>query len=116
MPRRYLVCGQTPSQFERHAYCPPGIVFVSDRDPEHGHEAHPNDRMDPPPVLTYHILGQGMECEKQTVQDIEIDTHSMHRTCTHRTAEYGDRFTLRPGQAVSGQGWEALAPPAVAHK
>ncbi len=89
-----LVCGQTPSQFERHAYCPPGIVFVSDRDPEHGHEARAHHRMEPPSILTYHVLGQGMECEKQTVQDIEIDTRSMRRCCGHRTAEYGDRLTL----------------------
>jgi hypothetical protein len=50
--------------------------------------------MESPPVLVDDILGKGMECEKQTVQDIEIDTHAMRRCYRDRTAEHCNRLAL----------------------
>jgi hypothetical protein len=63
-PKALLAHGQTSAEFERHAHRPPRIVFVSHRDPKHGHEALAHHRMEPPPVLAHHVLGKSMECEQ----------------------------------------------------
>jgi hypothetical protein len=60
-PKAFLPCGQTPAEFKCHVHRPPGIVFMSHRDPEHGHKALPHHRMEPSPILAYHVLSQRME-------------------------------------------------------
>jgi hypothetical protein len=85
---------QTPAEFEGYAHRAPSIVFVSHRDPEHGHKALAHHRMEAPPILAHYIPGQGMEFQQQAVQGIEINTRSMGHCCGHRTAEHCDRLTL----------------------
>src|SRR5712691_263415 len=86
-----LTCGQTPTEFERHAHRAPGIVFLGHRHPEHGHKALAHHRMESSFILAYHVLGKGVEGEKQAMQGIEINTRSMDRCCGYRTAEHCDR-------------------------
>jgi hypothetical protein len=89
-----LTSRQTPAEFERHAYRPSCIVFVSHWDPEHSHEALAHYGMELPSILAHYFLGQGVEDEQQAVQGIEINTRSMGRGCSHRTAEHCDGLVL----------------------
>jgi hypothetical protein len=83
-----LTCRQTPAEFECHAHRASGIVFVSHRDPEYGHEALAHHRMELPPILAHYVLGKGVEGEQQTVQGIESNTRPLRRGCSHCTAEH----------------------------
>ena len=85
---------KTPAEFEGYAHRAPSIVFVSHRDPEHGHKALAHHRMEAPPILAHYIPGPGMEFQQQAVQGIEINTRSLGQCCGHRTAEHRDRLPL----------------------
>jgi len=89
-----LVHGQPSAEVKRHAHRASGIIFVSYRDPKHGHEAFAHHRMEASPILAYHVLGKRVKREQQAVQGIEIQTRPMGRRGNHRTAKHGDRLTL----------------------
>jgi len=72
----------------------PGIVFVRHWHPEHGQQTRAHQRLEPPPILAHHVLGQRLEVQEQAMQGIEIQRQVVGREGDYRTTEHGHRLAL----------------------